>query len=422
MQHDRLIIEGGKPLSGVIEVKGAKNAALKMMAAALLSDEECLITNLPKIEDVERMKDILISMGVVISENSDGTIINPQKLNPTTIDETMIGKLRASVVLTGPLLARTGEVFLPHPGGCNLGQRPIDIFLDGFRAMGAEITTTETSYRLKAKKLRGTEIFLPKISVTATETFIMAAVLAEGKTTIKNSAMEPEIPALIDYLNTHGAKISGAGTPTITIEGVPKIGAGKITLIPDRIEAGTFAILGAMTNSEITIKNCDTDHLESLWLYLNKVGATFELSKNQISTKKHHGLKATNIKTHEYPGFVTDLQPAFTVLMTQATGLSIIQETIFSGRLFYTDLLSSMGANIIMCDPYRVVVSGPTALCGRYLVSPDIRAGIALILAGLIAGGKTTIDNVYQIDRGYEQIVNRLANLGANIKRETVTV
>ena len=246
---------------------------------------------------------------------------------------------------------------------------------------------------------------------------MMPATLADGVTTIKNAAMEPEIPALADYLNRPGARIKGAGTSPIAVTGVQQLSAGTFTLIPDRIEAGTLVILGLLTNSEITVKNCEPQHLENLWFHLRKAGTTLTIGSNFIQTKKHHGLQARGITTHEYPGFVTDLQAPYTVLMTQARGLSLIHETIFEGRLFYTDLLNAMGANIIMCDPPRVVVNGPTPLRGRYLTSPDIRAGMALILAGLAAEGTTTIDNIYQVERGYERIAERLTELGADITR-----
>lgn len=415
--HDTFRIEGGYPLSGSIAVMGAKNEALKVMAATLLSDKPCLITNLPKIEDVHRMAEILTAIGVVVKESDAGTEISPASLTTTSLPPKLVNRIRASVMLVGPLLARHGEVVFPHPGGCQIGQRPIDIFLEGFRALGANVEDLGEAYRFSAKRLTGSTIVFRRVSVTATEAMMMTATLAQGTTILKNAAMEPEIPALADYLNAHGARISGAGTSTITIEGVDELSAGPITLIPDRAEAGTFAILGLITNSDLTITGVEPAHLENLWLHLEKAGANIEINGSTVRTTKHNGLKATNITTHEYPGFITDLQAPYTILMTQANGLSLIHETIFEGRLFYTDLLNSMGANIIMCDPHRVVVNGPTKLRGRYLTSPDLRAGMALILAGLVADGTTTIDNAYQVDRGYERIVERLQALGARIER-----
>lgn len=414
--HNSFVIEGGQKLSGEITVNGAKNAALKMMAAAILSTEPCTITNLPDIEDVRRMSELMTSAGVKISNNSAGITFDAADVHGGELNRHLMERIRTSIMICGPLLARTGEVIIAHPGGCNIGQRPIDLFLDGYRALGVSIEELTDGYRLTTTGLCGATILLPRVSVTVTEEMMMTATLALGTTIIKNAAMEPEIPALANYLNAQGARITGAGTSTITIEGVKNLSAGTVTLIADRIEAGTFAIMGLLTNSEITITNCQPEHLENLWFMLRKAGATLDIGRNYVTTKPHKGLTAQSITTHEYPGFITDLQAPYTVLMTQARGLSLIHETIFEGRLFYTDLLNTMGAHIIMCDPHRVVVNGPSTLRGRYLTSPDLRAGIALILAGLVAKGTTTIDNAYQINRGYERIVERLSALGANIK------
>jgi UDP-N-acetylglucosamine 1-carboxyvinyltransferase len=319
-------------------------------------------------------------------------------------------------MLAGPLLARFGKVTMAHPGGCVIGKRPIDMFLAGFKALGAKIEENENHYTLHAKKLIGAKIVMPWIAVTATESLMMTATLAEGVTQIINAAMEPEIPALADYLNSCGAKITGAGTPVITIEGVKKISGGKCQLIPDRIEAGTFVIMGLLTGSEITITNCEPKHLDVVLATLEKAGAKLDVGENYIKTKRSK-VKAVELRTHEYPGFPTDLQAPFTVLMTQGEGLSLIHEVIYEGRLFYTDKLNAMGANIIMCDPHRVIVSGPTTLHGKKLESPDLRAGMALVLAGLAAQGKTTIDNIYQVERGYQDPIGRLRALGAKIEK-----
>lgn len=415
--HGTLHIEGGAPLSGSIAVNGAKNQALKVMAAALLSEEPCVVTNMPKIEDVERMSAILTALGVSVTRDGDSMTINPAGLSTGVLPEKEVNRIRASVMLVGPLLARTGDVTFPNPGGCQIGRRPIDMFLDGFRALGATIHDLGTGQRLTAKKLCGTTIVFPRVSVQTTEAMMITATRARATTTLKNAAMEPEITALAAYLNDHGAKISGAGTPTITIEGVEKLSAGPITLIPDRVEAGTFAILGALSGGSLSITNAEPAHLENIWIHLKQAGVNFAVDGSTIHVMPSPTIKAVSMTTHEYPGFITDLQAPYTLLMTQAKGQCIIHETIFDGRLFYTDLLNSMGANIIMCDPHRVVVNGPTPLHGRYLTSPDLRAGMALVLAGLIADGTTTIDNAYQIDRGYADIVERLQRLGARITR-----
>lgn len=413
---EKYIITGGQKLAGEISVAGAKNEALKIIAAAVLSTDACTIKNVPNIEDINRLVEILQDLGATVERSDHQLIINPATINKTEPTAELVHKLRSSVMLAGPLLARFGEVTMAHPGGCVIGQRPIDMFLSGFQALGAEVTENENQYTLRAKKLKGAKIVMPWIAVTATEALMMTACLAEGVTTIVNAAMEPEIPALADYLNSCGAKISGAGTPVITIEGVSKLSGGQCTLIPDRIEAGSFVIMGLATGSEIKVTNLNPNHLETVISNLQKAGAKLEIGADYIRTKPSE-LKGMELRTHEYPGFPTDLQAPFTVLMTQAKGISLIHETIYEGRLFYTDKLNQMGAHIIMCDPHRVIVNGPAELSGKRLESPDLRAGMALIVAGLIASGKTAVENIYQIERGYENIISRLKGLGANIEK-----
>ena len=415
----KFVITGGAKLSGTIAVKGAKNAGLKIIPAAILSQDKITIHNLPDIEDISRSFDILTDLGATVSKQGEAYIVDTSSISHTELKHSLANKLRASIMFVGPLLARFGEVKFPHPGGCVIGagQRPIDLFLEGFAKMGAGISTVDNYYHLTADKLRGCEFFFTTVTVTGTESMMMTATLAEGKTILSNCAMEPEIVALADYLNSVGAKISGAGTPVITIEGVAKIGGGEFTTIADRIEAGTFAIMAAATNSELTISDCRPDHLESLLAMFTKIGVPYTSTATTLTILKHGVLKALDIKTHEYPGFPTDLQSPYTILMTQAEGMAIVHETIYDRRLLFTDMLTQMGANIIMCDPHRIVISGPTKLHGHKLTSPDLRAGIAMIIAGMIASGKTEIDNIYQIDRGYERIDERLRSLGAEIER-----
>jgi len=307
---------------------------------------------------------------------------------------------------------------MPHPGGCAIGQRPIDLFIQGFEKFGVEVTENSEGYHFKTDKLHGMKFVFPIISVTVTETLMMAATLAEGKTILKNAACEPEIAALADYLNSCGAKIKGAGTHTIEIEGVNELMAGEAEIMPDRVEAGSFAILGALCGNPIRVTKCNPDHLESLWTMFDRMGIDYKLGPDWVEVRKSKNIKAVDVVTHEYPGFITDLQQPFTVLLTQANGMCLVHETIFEGRLFYTDKLKQMGAQVIMCDPHRVIINGPNKLYGRKLESPDLRAGFALVLAGLVAEGKTVIENIYQIDRGYEHIEERLQNLGAKITRE----
>lgn len=415
----KFIIQGKAKLSGEIKVSGAKNAALKIIPAALLSADLLTINNLPNIEDVKHALDLLTDLGADIKFGKNSCQIQIAEITKNELNPKQANKLRASVVFTGPMLARLGEVKFPHPGGCVIGAgtRPIDLFLDGFKSLGAEIEEVNGFYHIKAKKLKGCDYFFTTVSVTGTETLMLAAVLAEGITVLKNCACEPEIKALADHLNRAGAKIKNAGTPTITIEGVAKIKGGQFTIIPDRIEAGTFAIMAAAGGSHLKITNCFPGHIEILLNIFKKIGVNFSFGADWLEIFESKLIKPHNIKTHEYPGFPTDLQSPYTVLATQAEGSSIIHETIYDRRLLYTDMLTQMGADIIMCDPHRVVVNGPTKLYGRKLTSPDLRAGIAMIIAGLIAEGTTEIDNIYQIDRGYEDIDGRLKALGAKISR-----
>lgn len=415
---EHFLISGGKKLEGEIGVSRAKNSALPILAASLLTADPVRIKSLPRIEDVARMKELLIDLGADISINKNTAKINISRLKKTKLNYAVADRFRASIVLTGPLLARFGAVSFPHPGGCTLGKRPINFFIDGFRALGAKVEQRDKLFHAVAKKLKGTKFVFPRSSVTGTETIIMAAVLAQGKTILKNAAQEPEVENLSEFLSKMGAKIKGAGTSTIEIDGVNSL-AGEITWEPmsDRIEAGTFVLLAAASKSHLKIKNCDPSHIEVLLEYLDRAGVNFEVGDDYVIVKPSKNLSAQDIVTREYPGFATDLQAPWTVFATQTRGLSMIHETIYDGRLFYTDTLNQMGADIIMADPHRVIVKGPTPLFGKKIASPDIRAGIALLIAALVAKGETSIDNVYQIDRGYERIDERLKTIGADIKR-----
>lgn len=415
----KFIITGGQKLSGEISVGGAKNNAQIMIPVALLSTSTMIIKNVPQIDGVEKSLELMRDLGAEIKEGDHQLEIDTAGLNKTELDKKIADKFRTSVMFVGPILARLGEVKFPHPGGCVIGAagRPIDLFLEGFQALGAKVEIKDKYYHISAKKLKGCDFFFTTMAVTGTQSMIMTACLAEGTTTLRNCAMEPEIVALADYLNSQGAKITGAGTPTIIIEGVEKLNAGVCEIIPDRIEAGSFALMAAATNSEIKITNCNPEHVLSLLAIFDKIGVNYERGENYLLMKKSDNIKSYDLKTHEYPGFSTDLQSPYVVLMTQAHGTSLIQETIYDRRLLWADMLSQMGANIIMCDPHRVAVNGPTKLYAKKLISPDIRAGIALVIAALIAEGTTEIDNIYQIDRGYEQLDVRLKKLGAAIER-----
>jgi len=417
----KFLIEGRKPLKGEVAVAGSKNAALKIFPVALLTRKAIRVFNVPEIEDVFRAQEMLVALGHEVKKIKNRIFeIKFKKQKYFDLPVNLVNKFRASVMFVGPMLATCGQVRFSHPGGCVIGAgaRPIDLFLDSFQKMGAKINISGNYYHLTAKKLKGANIFFSKISVTATESLMTTACFACGETILKNCAMEPEIVGLAQYLNSCGAKIKGAGTPTIKITGIKKLKGGEYKIIPDRIEAGTFAMLAAASNSgEVLIKNFNPAHLESLWALFDKIGVNYELDKSSVKISRSKKLVSCDATTHEYPGFATDLQSPYSVLMTQAYGSSLIHETIHDRRLLFTDILTQMGANIIMADPHRVVINGPTPLYGRQLVSPDLRAGVALIIAALIAFGKTTIDNIYQIERGYEKLDERLRALGADIKR-----
>lgn len=414
-------IRGQQPLGGEIQVGGAKNAALKIIPATLLSKEPITIANLPEVEDIKRSLELLSDLGGVVEKHRKLHTLHISRLKKSTIDTGLANKFRASIMFVGPLLARYGEAIFPHPGGCVIGAgtRPIDLFLDGFKTLGAEVTIRQNVYHVKAKRLIGAPYFFTKVSVTGTESLMMTAVLAQGVTTLQNCAVEPEIVELAQYLNRCGARITGAGTSTITIRGVKKIKGGQFTVMPDRIETGTFAILAAAAQAQLTITHCQPEHIKILLTIFKQLGIGFTVGKDWLKIISFpRRLPAHDIKTHEYPGFPTDLQSPFTVLMTQAHGSSLIHETIYDRRLLFTDMLTQMGADITMCDPHRVVIQGPTPLVGRRLTSPDLRAGIAMLIAGIIARGTTHIDNVYQIERGYENIVDRLKKIGVAITRQ----
>ncbi len=414
--NDRFVINGGKKLKGEIEVRGAKNAALKIFAASILTSGTVKIKNVPEVEDIARISELLKDLGVEVSHPKHSEyLVTASKIKTSAINPEIAKKLRASIVITASLLARTGNVKFPHPGGCVIGERPIDVFLDGYKALGAKINYQNGLYKIKGK-LTGAKFVFSNVSVTGTEAMIMAASLAKGKTILKNCACEPEIESLANFLNSCGAKVQGAGTPFIIIEGVESLTGGEYETIPDRIEAGTFTILAAATKSNILIKNCEPEHLDSLWHVLRKAGVRLKIGKDSVEVFPS-GLKTVNIKTHEYPGFPTDLQAPICVLLTQAKGQGLVHETIFEGRLLWLDELKRMGANVLMHDPHRISIQGPTKLRYRNIESPDLRAGMAYLIAALTAKGKSTINNIYQIDRGYEKIEERLRKIGADIKR-----
>ncbi len=417
---------GERKIKGTVRVNGAKNAALKVIAATVLFRDTVTLGNIPEINDVEKMFDLLNDMGAEITKTKRGAYtVSIARGFSTDLSPGIAKRMRASIVLTGPVLARYGKVSFPHPGGCVIGARPLDLFISGFEKMGANVMIKDGTYIVEAKDgLRGAEFFLKNQSVTVTETFMMAGVLAKGITTIKNASMEPEIADLAGFLNRCGAKIVFSGGTTITIKGGKLLSGGghPYKTMPDRIEAGSLLILGALASRELHITNCNPEHLESPIEILRSTGVAIEVKKTEIIVRAPSHIKPVDIKTHEYPGFPTDLQAPMTVFLTQADGESKVFETIFEGRLNYTEALTAMGASIAMMDPHRVLVRGKTELHGRKLESPDLRAGLAFVIAAIVAKGESVIHNVdTTIDRGYEDIDVRLRAIGVEIERVSVS-
>jgi UDP-N-acetylglucosamine 1-carboxyvinyltransferase len=413
---------GKKTLSGSVTISGSKNAVLPAIASALLFKNPVRYTNVPDIEDVHRSFELLEALGCSVSPSKRHSVTITCSGNKTRLTEEISKRMRASILFVAPLLATRGEVTFPHPGGCVIGERPIDIFIDNFKKMGATCKESKHSYTLKTggSGLKGAELFFRIQSVTGTSAFIMAGVVAKGETVIRNAAMEPEIIHLADFLNTVGAKITGAGTPTIRIRGtgmVRKNGATYVTP-PDRLEAGSFLILGALAAKSLKIEKCNPEELHSLIERLELSGVSVKIGKHDllVSAPKKT-CKAVDIKTHEYPGFPTDLQAPMVVFLTACKGEAKVFETIFEGRLSYTEDLVRMGANINLWNQREATVVGPSTLRARELWGPDIRAGLAYVIAGIIAKGESTIHNVYYIDRGYENIEEKLQNIGVVIDR-----
>ncbi len=416
----KFIIQGRGRLHGSIAVAGAKNHALKLFAAALLTKQPVHLSNVPEIEDIFRLREILETIGVGVTHEEKGEYtLTAKRINTTVLPKKLVPKLRASILLSGPILARYGEVTFPHPGGCWFGKRPINLFIAAFSAMGAKCVYQSGVYRCIAPKggLRGTHYIFPIVSVTGTETLLLAAATAHGTTVIENAAREPEVAALAEFLNACGAHITGAGTSTLTIHGVKQLHGGETVVIPDRIEALSFIFLALAARQKLTITQCRPSDISVPLQLLRDAGAKFEISDHQIVVLPWKKLKPLHVVTREYPGFPTDGQSPLTVLLTQIAGQSEVMETIYSDRLFFTDMLNRMGAKVTMHTSQHITIDGGTKLRAKVVDSPDLRAGIAMVIAGIIARGTTVIGNAYQIDRGYEAIDTRLRNIGVNIQR-----
>lgn len=414
----KIIIEGGKELSGEIKISGSKNSAVALVPAAVLCDEEVTIANVPNISDIDALDEILNHLGATVTRNDDMIKIDSSKIENKVIPEVISKKLRASYYFMGALLSKFKKVEMYFPGGCSIGARPINLHLKGFEALGAKVQDKDNMFVITADNLRGAKINLDFASVGATINIMLAAVKAEGTTIISNAAKEPHIVNVATFLNNMGAKISGAGTSEIKIVGVNHLHSCFHEVVPDYIEAGTYMILASIIGKKVTISNIIPDHLESLISKLEDIGVPMEIGIDFIRISAPDKLMATNIKTQVYPGFPTDLQQPMATLLTQAVGKSIINETIWENRFLNLNELNKMGATTELLSNSKAVIVGPTKLHGKKVKATDLRAGASLVIAGLVADGKTTIENADYILRGYEGIVDKLTKVGAKIKLE----
>ncbi|NET03909.1 MAG: UDP-N-acetylglucosamine 1-carboxyvinyltransferase [Merismopedia sp. SIO2A8] len=426
VQEPVLNIVGGHSLSGHVRVSGAKNSALVLMAAALLCSEDSHLRNVPDLVDVERMSEIIKSLGVSLVQEGDRLTINASQIGQSNAPYELVSQLRASFFAIGPILARLGEAKVPLPGGCAIGARPVDLHVRGLRALGAEVHIDHGMVHAYVpgtkKRLTGARIYLDCPSVGATETLMMAATLAEGETIIENAAQEPEVIDLADFCCAMGAKIQGAGTKTIVISGTPKLHSADYSIVPDRIEAGTFLVAGAITKSELSLSPVVPEHLIAVVSKLRSVGAEIRIEGSDcVRLIPTHRPMATDIETLPFPGFPTDMQAQFMALLTLSEGNSVVTETVFENRLRHVAELNRMGADIRVKGNIAVV-RGVPALSGAPVLATDLRASAALVLAGLAAQGTTQIRGLHHLDRGYEDIENKLKQLGANIERINVDV
>jgi len=416
---DRLVIEGGKPLSGTVIIQGAKNAALPIMAASLLAEGTTVLENVPHLLDIEVMIHILRDLGCRVEHRGSTIIIDTTIATASHVPESLMKQMRSSIFLMGPLLAKFGKTKVYQPGGCAIGERKIDIHLDGLKALGADIEEKGNSIICHAKKLKGADIHLSFPSVGATENIMLAAVLAEGRTTISNAAREPEIQDLQSFLNAMGAKVLGAGTDTITIDGVERLQSCEHRIIPDRIVTGTMMVAAAATRGHITLHKTQPGHLTSLIHVMRRAGVQITVDGDIIKVDSRVRSKAVEkIVTAPYPAFPTDLQSQVMVMLALADGVSVVKETIFEGRLKHVDELARMGADIRV-DMNTAYIRGVPRLYGATVEATDLRAGAALVIAGLAAQGRTIVERVHHIDRGYDRIEDMLSLLGARITRIT---
>lgn len=411
----KLIIEGGKELSGEIKISGAKNSVVALIPATILTKGRCIIRNVPNISDVKILLEMMESLGSIISFEDEVLIIDNKNVKNKPIPPEYATKLRASYYFMGSLLGMFQHAEMPRPGGCVIGSRPIDFHIESFKKMGAKVKEDQDNYIIEVKKLNGIDIFFDFPSVGATINVMLAAVLAKGKTRIVNAAREPEIVNVASFLNSMGAKVMGAGSGTIEIEGVSELGNGEVDVIPDRIEAGTYLIIGALLGENLKITDVVEEHVYSLLSKLKDAGVNYQVNDSAISINKSSNLKAVNIKTTVYPGFPTDLGQPMSTFLTQCEGESSFEETIYENRLRHIPHLNNMGADIKAFDK-TALIRGKMRLVGRKVKATDLRAGASMLVAGMIADGTTIIYNIEHLLRGYEKIVDKLNNVGANIK------
>jgi UDP-N-acetylglucosamine 1-carboxyvinyltransferase len=417
---DKFVIRGGNPLLGTIKVSGAKNSALPCMAAAILTEDEVILENIPQVRDIETERKLLESMGAEVElgygRAQHRTSIKCAVLSDPVAKYEIVKTMRASSLVLGPLIARTGMARVAMPGGCAIGGRPIDLHIKGLEAMGATITQEHGYLEARTNRLKGAHIVFDKITVTGTEDLLMAAALADGESLFENCAREPEVTDLIALLNAMGAQIEGSGTSTLKIKGVAKLHGARHRINPDRIEAGTFLIAGAITGGDLNVDGCNPEHLGSLLSKLEECGVKLEVGKDSVRVKSGSKLVAADITTEEYPGFPTDMQAQFMALLTQAEGTSIVTENIFENRFMHVSELNRMGANISVSGR-TATVRGGAKLQSAAVMCSDLRASAALVLAALVADGESILDRVYHMDRGYERLEEKLRGVGAQIRR-----
>ncbi|WKZ39442.1 MAG: UDP-N-acetylglucosamine 1-carboxyvinyltransferase [Anaerolineales bacterium] len=424
---EEFVIEGGVPLRGEVTPSGNKNAALPLLAACLLTEEPVVLHNIPQIRDVLAMRKLIENLGAVVEElDASSWRITTRELTASHLDPDLCRRIRASILIAGPVLARAGGMLLPPPGGDVIGRRRLDTHILALRALGADISYNRV-FDIHSKGLRGADMLLDEASVTATENAVMAAVLAKGETRIRNAASEPHVQELCHFLNSLGAQIEGIGSNTLRIAGVDRLHGGEFTIGPDLLEVVSYIGAAVVTRGSIRIRNAGVEHLEMVSQVFHRLGVHWQTEGGDIIVPSEQSLQIISdldgavpeIKTNVWPAFPTDLTSIAITVATQASGSVLFHDWMFSGRMYFTDKLVGMGARIILCDPYRVLIQGPTQLYSEKLESPDIRAGMALLLAALAAEGTSTIRNIVQIERGYEKVDEKLRKLGAKISRES---